>query len=50
MDGQRFDEVTKAFATGTSRRAVLRTALGGMSAGLLMIDDGMPSGRPLGTP
>ncbi len=37
MDGQRFDEVTKALATGTSRRAVLRTALGGMGAGLLAL-------------
>ena len=37
MDGQRFDEVTRALATGTSRRAVLRTALGGMGAGLLAL-------------
>ena len=39
MDGQRFDEVTKAFATGTSRRAVLRTALVGtpMLAGGMLI-------------
>ncbi len=35
MDEQRFDQVTKALAAGTSRRAVLRAALGGMSAGLL---------------
>ncbi len=35
MDGQRFDQVTKALAAGTSRRAVLRAALGGMSVGLL---------------
>jgi hypothetical protein len=37
MDGQRFDEVTKVLATGTSRRTVLRTVLGGMSAGLLAL-------------
>ncbi len=37
MDGQRFDAVTKALAAGTSRRAVLRTALGGMGAGLLAL-------------
>jgi hypothetical protein len=37
MDGQRFDEVTKALAAGTSRRTVLRTALGGMGAGLLAL-------------
>lgn len=37
MDGQRFDEVTKALAAGASRRAVLRTALGGMGAGLLAL-------------
>ena len=40
MDGQRFDEVTKAFATGTSRRSVLRAALGGMTAGLLGLAGG----------
>ncbi len=37
MDGQRFDAVTRALAVGTSRRAVLRTALGGMGAGLLAL-------------
>jgi len=37
MDGQRFDAVTKALAAGTSRRAVLRTALGGLGAGLLAL-------------
>ncbi len=37
MDGQRFDAVTRALAAGTSRRAVLRTALGGMGAGLLAL-------------
>ncbi len=37
MDGQRFDEVTKVLATGTSRRAVLRTVLGGMGAVLLAL-------------
>ena len=37
MDSQRFDELTKALATGTSRRSVLRTALGGMGAGLLAL-------------
>ncbi len=37
MDGQRFDAMTKALAVGTSRRAVLRTALGGMGAGLLAV-------------
>jgi len=44
MDGQRFDEVTKAFAMGTSRRAVLRTALGGMSAVLLALVGGTNAG------
>jgi hypothetical protein len=39
MDGQRFDEVTKAFARGMSRRAVLRTALGSMGAGLLALTE-----------
>ncbi len=37
MDGQRFDAVTRALAAGTSRRAVLRTALGGIGAGLLAV-------------
>ena len=35
MDGQRFDELVKAFAVRRSRRTVLRTALSGMGAGLL---------------
>ena len=37
MDEQRFDEVTKVFAAGTSRRALLRTALGSMGAGVLAL-------------
>ena len=37
MDGQQFDAVTKALAAGTSRRVVLRTALGGVGAGLLAL-------------
>ena len=37
MDSQRFDELTRAFAVRRSRRAVLRTALGGMSAVLLAL-------------
>ncbi len=37
MDGQRFDDVTRALAVGRSRRAVLRTAVGGLGAGLLAL-------------
>ncbi len=37
MDGQRFDDVTRALAVGRSRRAVLRTVLGGLGAGVLAL-------------
>jgi hypothetical protein len=35
MDGQRFDELTRSVAAGTSRRRVLRLAGGGLAAALL---------------
>ena len=37
MDGQRFDDVTRALAAGAPRRAVLRAALGGIGAGVLAL-------------
>ena len=40
MDKQRFDELTRAFAGRRSRRDVLRTALGGMGAGLVGLATG----------
>jgi hypothetical protein len=40
MDGQRFDDVTRALAVGRSRRAVLRTAVGGLGAGVLALVGG----------
>lgn len=40
MDGQRFDDITRAFAVGRSRRAVLRTVLGGLGAGVLALVGG----------
>lgn len=44
MDGQRFDEMTRVFATGASRRTVLRAALGGMGAGVLVLIGGADAG------
>jgi hypothetical protein len=35
MESRKFDDLTKALATGTSRRGVLKGALGGLAAGLL---------------
>ena len=35
MDGQRFDDLTRAMATGTSRRRLLRLGGGGLAGALL---------------
>ncbi len=35
MDGQRFDDLTRTLAAGTSRRRVLRVVGGGLAAALL---------------
>lgn len=40
MDGQRFDELTRTMAAGTSRRRVLRLAGGGLVGALLAITGG----------
>ncbi len=46
MDGQQFDELTRALATGRSRRAVLRSLLGGVGAGALALLGGPAHAAP----
>lgn len=46
MDGQRFDAVARALASGLGRRTVLKVLLGGAAAGAVAVREVAASGEP----